>query len=285
MKALIEFLVRHGSWFTFLLFAIISCVMLFRENPYQQHVYMTSAGAVARTIYSSADAVTGYFHLRSINEDLQERTSQLEMEVINLRAALRAAHEQMHTDTLYMDSVLNQYGYIMAHVINNSIVRSNNFITINKGELDGIRPEMGVVDQNGVVGIVNVTGPHTSRLISVLNSDLRLSCKVKGSDAFGSLVWDGKSTRQAVLEELPRHVEFALGDTVITSGYSVVFPEGIPVGTVVSQSRDTDDNFYSLHVELLTDFATLSTVRVIENFRKDEIEAVEQDKVNTTGKF
>ena len=98
-------------------------------------------------------------------------------------------------------------------------------------------------------------------------------------------MWDGKSPRRALLEEMPRHVEFALGDTVITSGYSVVFPEGIPVGRVVGHKRDDDDNFYSLSVELFTDFATLSTVRVIENFSKDEIESVEQDKVNTSGKF
>lgn len=284
MKALVEFLVRHGSWFTFLLFAIISCVMLFRGNPYQQHVYMTSAGAMARGVYSTAGAVTGYFHLRGINEDLQQRNAQLEMEVINLRTALRRAVERIPSDSLPMDSMLSQYGFIMAHVINNSIVRSNNFITIDKGELDGVRPDMGVVDQNGIVGIVNVTGPHTARLISVLSA-VRLACKVKGSNAFGSLVWDGRSPRRAVLEELPRHVEFALGDTVVTSGYSVVFPEGIPVGKVIGQSRDSDDNFYSLQVELFTDFATLSTVRVIKNFQKDEIEAVEQDRINTSGKF
>ncbi|MDE5901075.1 MAG: rod shape-determining protein MreC [Muribaculaceae bacterium] len=284
MKALVEFLVRHGSWFTFLLFAIISCVMLFRGNPYQQHVYMTSAGAMARGVYSTAGAVTGYFHLRGINEDLQQRNAQLEMEVINLRTALRRAAERIPSDTLPMDSMLSQYGFIMAHVINNSIVRSNNFITIDKGELDGVMPDMGVVDQNGIVGIVNVTGPHTARLISVLSA-VRLACKVKGSNAFGSLVWDGRSPRHAVLEELPRHVEFALGDTVVTSGYSVVFPEGIPVGKVIGQSRDSDDNFYSLQVELFTDFATLSTVRVIKNFHKDEIEAVEQDRINTSGKF
>ena len=243
MKALVEFLVRHGSWFTFLLFAIISCVMLFRGNPYQQHVYMTSAGAMARGVYSTAGAVTGYFHLRGINEDLQQRNAQLEMEVINLRTALRRAAERIPSDTLPMDSMLSQYGFIMAHVINNSIVRSNNFITIDKGELDGVMPDMGVVDQNGIVGIVNVTGPHTARLISVLSA-VRLACKVKGSNAFGSLVWDGRSPRHAVLEELPRHVEFALGDTVVTSGYSVVFPEGIPVGKVIGQSRGAADNLY-----------------------------------------
>ena len=285
MRGLIDFFVRHSGWAVFLLFATLSCVMLFRGNPYQQHVYMTSAGAVASAVYRTSNSVTGYFHLRGINEDLQQRTAQLEMELIDLRRQLRAAGEKIYGDSVPVDSALRQYRFIMAQVINNSIARSNNFITIDRGESDGVRPEMGVVDQNGVVGIVNVTGPHTARLISVLNSDLRLSCKVKGSDAFGSLVWDGKSPRRALLEEMPRHVEFALGDTVITSGYSVVFPEGIPVGRVVGHKRDDDDNFYSLSVELFTDFATLSTVRVIENFSKDEIESVEQDKVNTSGKF
>ena len=285
MRGLIDFFVRHSGWAVFLLFATLSCVMLFRGNPYQQHVYMTSAGAVASAVYRTSNSVTGYFHLRGINEDLQQRTAQLEMELIDLRRQLRAAGEKIYGDSVPVDSALRQYRFIMAHVINNSIARSNNFITIDRGESDGVRPEMGVVDQNGVVGIVNVTGPHTARLISVLNSDLRLSCKVKGSDAFGSLVWDGKSPRRALLEEMPRHVEFALGDTVITSGYSVVCPEGIPVGRVVGHKRDDDDNFYSLSVELFTDFATLSTVRVIENFSKDEIESVEQDKVNTSGKL
>jgi len=285
VRGLIDFFVRHSGWAVFLLFATLSCVMLFRGNPYQQHVYMTSAGAVASAVYRTSNSVTGYFHLRGINEDLQQRTAQLEMELIDLRRQLRAAGGKIYGDSVPVDSALRQYRFIMAHVINNSIARSNNFITIDRGESDGVRPEMGVVDQNGVVGIVNVTGPHTARLISVLNSDLRLSCKVKGSDAFGSLVWDGKSPRRALLEEMPRHVEFALGDTVITSGYSVVFPEGIPVGRVVGHKRDDDDNFYSLSVELFTDFATLSTVRVIENFSKDEIESVEQDKVNTSGKF
>ncbi len=285
MRGLIDFFVRHSGWAVFLLFATLSCVMLCRGNPSQQHVYMTSAGAVASAVYRTSNSVTGYFHLRGINEDLQQRTAQLEMELIDLRRQLRAAGEKIYGDSVPVDSALRQYRFIMAHVINNSIARSNNFITIDRGESDGVRPEMGVVDQNGVVGIVNVTGPHTARLISVLNSDLRLSCKVKGSDAFGSLVWDGKSPRRALLEEMPRHVEFALGDTVITSGYSVVFPEGIPVGRVVGHKRDDDDNFYSLSVELFTDFATLSTVRVIENFSKDEIESVEQDKVNTSGKF
>jgi rod shape-determining protein MreC len=287
MRNLLDFFVRHGAGFTFGIFALLSLVMLFQGgNPYQQHVYMTSAGAVASGVYDIANNVTGYFHLRSINEDLQQRMSELEMENIVLRKNLRHATERLVAHEVALDSSLSDFNFIIGHVINNSIIRPHNFITLDRGIADGVKPEMGVVDQNGVVGIVNVTGPHTARVISLLNSDLRLSCKVKGSDAFGSLVWDGKSPRFAVLEELPRHVEFAVGDTIITSGFSAVFPEGIPVGSVVEQMRDeADDNFYSLRVLLFTDFSTLSTVRIIENFNKDELEAVEQDEVNTTGKF
>lgn len=285
MRTLADFFMRHGAWFVFLLLAGISCYMLFRGNPYQQAVFMTSAGRVTSGIYSAANSVTGYFHLRSINDDLQQRLATLEMENLNLHRQLRRANEQLFADSVKPDSVLAPYEFIIARVINNSITRPNNFITLDRGALDGIAPEMGVVDQNGIVGIVNVAGPHTARIISLLNSDLRLSCKVKGSDAFGSLVWDGRSPRRAVLEELPRHVEFAPGDTIITSGFSDVFPEGIPVGTVIEQMRDADDNFYSLRIELLTDFATLSTVRVIRNFMKEEIRATETDAVNTSGKF
>lgn len=285
MRNLIDFFVRHGAWFVFLLLAGISGFMAFRSDPYRQAVFLTSAGRVGSQVYKAASSVTGYFYLRTTNDDLQQRLADLEMENITLRRQLQRYDAQAFADSVEVDNALKPYEFIIARVINNSIVKSNNFITLDRGSEDGVEPEMGVVDQNGIVGIVNVVGPHTSRIISMLNSDLRLSCKVKGSDAFGSLVWDGKSPRYATLEELPRHVEFAPGDTVITSGYSVVFPEGIPVGKVVDHMRDSDDNFYSLRIELFTDFATLSTVRVIRNFNKDEIEATETDAVNTTGKF
>ena len=124
----------------FLLFATLSCVMLFRGNPYQKNVYMMSAGAVASVVYPTSNSVTGYFHLRGINEDLQQRTAQLEMELIDLRRQLRAAGEKIYGDSVPVGSALRQYRFIIAHVINNSIARSNNFITIDRGEADGVRP-------------------------------------------------------------------------------------------------------------------------------------------------
>ena len=134
-----------------------------------------------------------------------------------------------------------------------------------------------MVDQNGVLVIINFVGEHHSVAISVLNPKLRLSCKVKGSDYFGSLVWDAVSPRYAVLEEMPRHVEFAPGDTIVTSGYSSVFPEGIMVGIISDYKKQRDDNFYTLRVELSSDFSGLGYVRIISNRQKEEQDKLEKE--------
>lgn len=278
MRNLFNFLVKYSAWFVFTFYVIVSCVLLFDRNPYQHHVYMTSAGRIASSVYEASNNVTSYFHLHDINEDLQYRNASLEAEVISLRRQLREYNELIYADTMIVAEPLRQYDFIIAHVINNSITHPYNYITIEKGSLDGIKPEMGVVDQNGVVGVVNIVGPHNSRLISLLNPDFRLSCKILGSDVFGSLVWDGKNHEEAILEELPKHTVFQPGDTIITSGYSAVFPEGIPVGIVKESLKNHDDNFFTLRIKLLTDFSKLSTVRIISNEMLDEIKEIETDR-------
>lgn len=260
---------------------MLSCVLLFQNNPYQHYVYFTSAGSVASAIYNTTSNVTSYFHLRDINEDLQHRNAMLELEMLSLKNQLQQYRELQYADSMSVVPALSNYDFIIAHVINNSVSRPYNYITIEKGALDNIKPEMGVVDQNGVVGIVNVVAPHTARIISILNPNLRLSCKVKGSDYFGSLVWDGKSPREAVLEEMPRHVKFNKGDTIVTSGYSAVFPEGIPVGIIVNHEKEHNDNFYSLRIKLLTDFTQLSTVRVVSNKLRPELQKLEAEDYTT----
>lgn len=276
MSDLLKFLVKYSTWFLCALYLLASAVML-ASNPYQHHVFLTSANAAASGVYGFTNGVTSYFSLRDINDDLQRRNSDLELEVYRLKAELRERDERAYADTMTVDSALTRYHFIIANVINNSINHTHNYITIQKGSLDGIEPEMGVMDQNGIVGIVNVVGPHTSRLISVLNPYLRLSCKVKGQSQVGSLVWDGRDPSEAILEELPKHASFVKGDTIVTSGYSSVFPEGVPVGTVLSGMRDREDNFYTLRVKLFTDFTTLGTVRVINDHMRDELREVERE--------
>ncbi len=272
MNNLLNFFIKHSAWFIFAIYVILSLVLLFKDNPYQQSVYLTSANQVSAAVYKAFNGVTSYFHLRGINESLQQRNASLEMELIELRSQM-AEMELLSPDSL-RHAISGQYTYVMAQVIQSSIAQPNNYITINRGYLDGVSPEMGVIDQNGVVGIVNVAGPHAARVISLLNPHMRLSCKLQGSGFYGSLVWDGRDPRFAVLEELPRHVEFHKGDTIITSGYSAVFPPGLIVGTIVDKQTGKNASFESLRVKLTTNFSQLSNVRVITNGMKKELDAL-----------
>ncbi len=276
MKELLNFFVRNSKWLVFAFYVIISSILLFNNNPYQQHVYLTSAGAVSSTVYGITNSITSYFNLHDNNEDLNRRNAELQDEVLRLQTRLMRLEEATAVKSPVLSDSLDQYRIVTAHVINNSVIRPNNYITINRGSADGIAPEMGVIDQNGVVGVVNVVGEHNSRLISLLNPHFRLSCRLRTGDSFGSLVWDGADPRYALLEELPRHTVAHKGDTVITSGFSTVFPAGIPVGIVESEDKEHNQNFFTLKVRLLSDFSALNNVQVIINNQAAEIRRVEE---------
>lgn len=276
MQELLTFFVRNSKWFLLALYTMLSCWLLMSHNPYQHHVFLTSAGAVASSVYNVQSGVSSYFDLREINEDLNSRNAVLQREILALRSQLQRMNEQLQADTMHLFEPVSNFDFVVAHVIKNSIARPHNYITINRGSDDGILPEMGVIDQNGVVGIVNVVDRHSARLISLLNPDFRLSCKIKGSDNFGSLVWDGADPTVAMLEELPRHTVYHAGDTIVTSGYSAVFPEGLPVGYVIADGKTHNENFFTLKVRLATDFTTLSNVQVVLNKQRAELDSLEK---------
>lgn len=274
MNELFAFLIRHSKWFVFVLLVAMSCVMLFRSDPYRQHLYTTSAGKLGSAVYGAANNLTSYFNLRDINEDLNRRNAELQEQVEALHQRLQYAEEQLCTDTMATDSGVRPFRFIVAHVINNSVNRSFNYITIDKGSRDSVKPELGVIDRNGVVGIVSNVGSNNSRVISLLNPNFRLSCKLKRTDYFGSLVWGGDVPDEALFEELPRHTVYHIGDTVVTSGYSSVFPAGLPVGIVMRNESDHSQNFFTLRVKLLADFTTLGNVQVVINNQADEIRSL-----------
>lgn len=277
MRKLISFLINHSPIFVYAFYLVICFVLLFKFNPYQQSVFFSSANEMAGRFYIMTSGITGYFGLQEINRDLQKQNGNLEMELIRLRDEV----SRLSGDSLLVrtsaDSSLSRYDFQIAQVINNSVFKTHNYITLNNGRKDGFIQEMGVIDQNGIVGIVNVVSDHYAVAISLLNPKLRLSCKVKGSNYFGSLVWDGKDPRFAVLEELPRHVKFVRGDTIVTSGYSSVFPEGLMVGTVDGFSKQRNDNFYALTVKLSTDFFRLNDVRILDDKGQKERRILEME--------
>ncbi|MBQ6938357.1 MAG: rod shape-determining protein MreC [Muribaculaceae bacterium] len=278
MRNLIDFLIKHHAWMFFILYVVLSCVLLFSSNPYQRSVFFGSSNRVVAQVYEVANVVSGYFGLRKANEELLMQNGELAMENLQLRRQLQRYSYAAATDSLAQDDpMLQQYDFVMARVINNSVSHLENYITLDKGSADGIAPEMAVVDHRGIVGIVNVVNEHNSVAISVLNAKLHVSCKVKGTVCFGSLVWDGRSAAYAVLEEMPRHVEFVQGDTIVTSGFSAVFPDGIMVGTIHDYAKQKDDNFYAMQVKLSTDFTQLGVVRVIRNHMQDQQQLLEKE--------
>ena len=270
MRRLIEFIIAHSSIFVFVIYVTISIILLLRFNPYQESIYFNSANNVAGKYYSVINNITGYIGLREINNELQQNNTELELEVAQLQAELQQLKSENNIEEFIQGELPKTRLFGIARPVNVTTVNANNYITLDKGSLDGIKEGMGVINRSGVVGIISTVSDNYSLVISILNPKLRLSCKLKGSGYFGSLTWDGESPDYAKLEELPRPVDFDKGDTIVTSGYSSVFPEGIMIGVVEEASRQKNDNFNALKVRLSTDYFRLGDVCIIDNTERDE---------------
>jgi rod shape-determining protein MreC len=280
MRKLLDFLISKRHWFLFLLLEVISFMLIYRNNSYQQSVIFSTANVVSANIVSVGGSVSSYLNLREKNREVIERNGELEIELLRLQRQV----ESMIADTTSFHSLIRSdsirqfpYTVMSAKVVSNSVAYISNYITIDRGRSDGVIPDMGVVSEGGVVGIISTVSDHYSVVIPILNPKFKLSCKVLGSSYFGSMSWDGRHTQYAKLDELPRHVEFQVGDTIVTSGFSTIFPEGIMVGTVSTFEKQRDDNFYSLTVKLTTDFHNLGYVMVIKNYYQDEQKSIEQE--------
>lgn len=260
MLLILRFFTKNGPFFTWLVLAIISIVLLCQSDPYHRSVWFGGANVVSGGVFTVSDGISGYFNLRTVNQELLDRLAMVEEENCKLKAELRLMAD--------VDSVLHSsrpYKYQIAHVVNNSITQAENYLILDKGDSDSIHVGMAVADQNGVIGLVSKVSSHFSQVISVLNPKLQLSACLKNSDAAGSLVWTGESPLLARLENLPRNVPYEIGDTVITSGLGGSFPRGILVGKIVEVSPSKNNNFLSFQIELFTHFDRINDVYVIQN--------------------
>lgn len=277
MRALFNFLVKHNDWFLFLLLEGISLVLIVRFNNYQGATFFTSAGSVAGNVYSVFMDANRYFHLKKENDGLLAQNVILTRELTELKeqfAELRNS-EALQKDSL-VHSIKSGYTFLTANIINNSLNSVNNFITLNKGSDDGVRPEMGVFNSDGIVGVVYLTSKNRSIVIPLLNSKSSVSCRVKGSDSFCSLSWDGGDPRYSNLIDLPRYAQFETGDTVVTSGFSSIFPGDLPVGTVEKIEDSADGMFYTVRVRLFVDFSRLTSVFIVGNESYEEQSKLEE---------
>ena len=253
--------------------------LLCNTGSYQHSAALSSANLIAGKVYEVTGSIISYFHLKDANEDLLDRNVWLEQRVSQLERALNS-HVGDSAVRRALKRVLPSetgvYQSFKAHVIKNSLNLTDNYITLDKGSAAGVKPDMAVVGAAGVVGIVYRTSPRYSLVLPLLNSKSSISCKIQGSEYFGYLKWEGGDPRYAYLKDLPRHAEFNLGDTVATSGFSSVFPQGLMVGVVDDMADSNDGLSYLLRIKLSTDFGKLGSVRILARSGQAEQKALEK---------
>ena len=266
MRNLLDFLTKYHHWFLFIFLEVISGVLLFKYNSYQGSVWLSSANVVGGKVYEWESKAASYFTLSKANEELALRNFYLERQVDQLRRLYADATR----DTTAMErselQFLSQYQLIPAKIVDNSTNKLENLMTIDKGRADGVEVDMGVACGNGVVGVVYMVGNHYSVVIPVLNaSSSRISCAIRGRGYFGYLHWYGGDPTIAYVEDIPRHAKFKLGEWVVTSGFSSIFPSGVLVGKIEQAYNSSDGLSYKLKVQLSTDFSCVRDVVVISD--------------------
>ena len=266
MRNLLDFLYKYHHWLVFLVLEVVSVVLLFQYNSYQGSVWFSSASAVAGKAYELESKMTAYLSMAKENEELTMRNIYQERQLDQLRRLYAEATK----DTTDMErkglEFLSQYQLIPAKVVENSIHKLENLITIDKGRKDGVEPDMGVACGNGVVGVVYLVSDHYSVVISALNAaSSRISCAIRGRGYFGYLHWYGGDPSVAYVEDVPRHAKFKLGEWMVTSGFSSIFPSGVQVGKIEQAYNSSDGLSYKLKVRLSTDFDNVRDVVVISD--------------------
>ena len=286
MRNLLEFLAKYNHWFVFLILEVVSMVLLFQYNSYQGSAWFSSANAVTGKLYEWDANVETFFSLTKVNQELTQRNAYLEQEVQKLSDSLVSVTKDSSIYHRDQFALLRNYRLIPAKVVANSIDKPGNLMTIDKGSADGIHKDMGVISGTGVVGIVYLVAEHYAIVIPVLNTKLNISCMIQNRGYFGYLRWKGGVSDLAYLEEVPRHAHFKLGDYVVTSGYSAVFPPGVRVGRILHVFNSADGLSYRVQLRLSTDFARLRDVCVIDDTamkERLEIMRAAQDSIESNG--
>lgn len=275
MRNLLVFLWKYNLLFLFIILEVIS-ISLFIENSYfQKAVFINSSNIISGTFYKMKSNISDYFNLKKVNADLAKENAELRS--LSLNNYLKINNTIFtKNDTTYK----LQYQYVSAKIINNSTNKRNNYLTLNIGRNQGITKDMGVISSKGIVGIVKDVSDNFSSVISVLHKDAKISAKIKKYGDVGSVLWNGYDYRRASLIDIPTHVPVLIGDTIITSGFSTVFPEGIVIGKVIDHRIESGNSFYTITIEFAEDFNNLSYVYVIKNFFTNEQKELEKRAQN-----
>jgi rod shape-determining protein MreC len=270
VKNLLNFLVRYHAFLLFLFLEIVCLTFIIRFNNFQRVKFFNSSNHLSGAIYQDYQSIVEYFKLRNLNNSLAEENAKLreELQVYKFSGIEKETNNAIHRELFHI---------IPAKVINNSVNKQYNYITLNRGRRDGVKPDMGVVSEDGVVGVIVNVSDHFSTALSILNSRWAINAKLASTNHFGPLHWDGKNPYIATLDEIPYHVQIEVDEEVVTSGYSSIFPEGILIGRVVKIDHNKGENFQRMLVQLASDFNNLYYVDIVESKNKQERLTLEKD--------
>ena len=256
MQNLLKILLRYSNFLVFLILEVAAFLLIVANNAAPRSAVMSTANSVVAWQYEQMSEIEGYFRLRSVNEQLAAENAALR----NQLCRIEPANE---------DSTLR---YQAAKVVQMTTNELHNYLTINRGAADGVVRGQGVRNDEGVVGIVRTVGRNYSVVMPVINTQTNLSCRFLKNDYIGTLQWDGRDTRFAQLTDVAAHMVVNPGDTIVTSGLSPIFPEGIPVGLVESSQLREGDSYHTIRVRLYTNFKRLKYVELIHNNAQAQLE-------------
>ncbi|PNQ73885.1 rod shape-determining protein MreC [Hanstruepera neustonica] len=264
MQQIINFFLRNKTFLLYLFLLFLSIVFTIQSHSYHRSRFINSANFLTGGIYNSVNNIQSFFNLREQNQLLQEENNYLKSILYNADGNLKSA---------FIDSTrfYGNYKFTPARIIKNSYALNNNVLTLNKGEKDSIKQDFGVITSKGILGIVDNTSNKYATVLSILNTNVKISAQLKNTNHFGSLVWDTKSPNMVQLTEIQKIAPLKKGDTIITSGRSIIFPKGIQIGTIESFKLDDAENFYTINVKLFNDMTDIEYVYVIENINREEI--------------
>ena len=273
MERLIFFVYQNRAFFTFLVLEFFCAWLIVENNAYQGTKFFNSSNGAIATMNNFSQSVRDYFQLKEVNQMLAEENASLKETLEHQQRQNYPLHIPRSTDTTFA----KKYDFISAKVVNNHVDFVKNFITIDKGADAGIEPGMAVISSQGVVGKVKLVSQHFGVVTSILHIDVMVSAELKRTEHFGTIQWDGINPDLVEFKYIPRHVDPMVGDSVVTSGYNAVFPEGVMVGVIDEVTLSDEALFYDLKVRLSQDFRKLSFVTIVKNYRLQEQDSLEQE--------
>jgi len=265
MRNIFLFVWRNYFFFLFLLIEVFCFALVIQNNDYHRTSFINKTNDFFGSLMLKRNNIETYFSLAEKNTYLAQENAMLK-EQMQSSFHITDKNYFYSNDSLY----IKKFKYFEAKVINNSVTKRKNYLTLDKGRINGIKKDMAVISPSGIVGIVINVSRFFASVMPIINTDAKISVKIKHNNHMGSLVWTGTDYKIARLDDIPLHVEFEVGDTIVTSGYSAIFPEGIFVGTIKSSSYNGSESFFKIDIDLAVDFNNLNYVYVVENIMKNE---------------